>query len=422
MTTDAFIQIAPDSGGKRVDNALLSRAGLPIYRQRTESYIEGFPAAMIDAGGRLRTSTLTTLFDGKVVRGELSELWDTKGTGTATPQDGGVLLEVTAGQYLVRQSRTYMPYFSGKSQLCEVTFDRFAPQPGVIKRVGYFSSSAVAPYDADYDGWWVESGSGTVSLVVANAGVEKLRKTVAEWDGAATFTGVDWDDFHVLLVDFLWLGGATLHAAFKNPGAPGFAPAHAFEYAGTAQGPFMRSPHHPIRYEIRSTTEAGALNTICSQVSSEGSVSTYGQSRVLYRAALTAANAVGTIYVVQAVRKRAEFRDVPIRITTVAGATVTANDAGVFMLLRNPTTSAPLVWTQNGQVDQADAGTQTVTNVGRVLEAAHVVQSGDVRPVTDNALAWLSGQIDDTMDVFVLAYMPLTVTQNVNGAIHLMEY
>jgi hypothetical protein len=314
MTDDAFIQIYPDSNGKKVDNDLINRAGVSIYRQRTESYIEGFPAAMVDAGARLRTSALTTLFDGKVVRGELSELWDTKGTGTPTAEDGGVLLSVTAGQYAIRQSRTYMPYFSGKSQLCEVTFDRFAPQAGVVKRVGYFSSSAVAPYDADYDGWWVESGSGTVSLVVANNGTEKLRKTVAEWDGTATFTGVDWDDFHVLLVDFLWLGGATLHAAFKNPGAGGFAPAHNFEYAGTTQGTFMRSPHQPIRYEIRSTSGSGELNTICSQVSSEGSISTYGRSRVLFSTALVSTNVVGTIYVVEAVRKRAEFRDVPIRI------------------------------------------------------------------------------------------------------------
>ena len=101
---------------------------------------------------------------------------------------------------------------------------------------------------------------------------------------------------------------------------------------------------------------------------------------------------------------------------------MTPGDAGVFMLLRNPTLSAPLTWGQNGPVDEAVAGTQTVSDVGRVIEAIHIVQAGTVSPVTDNALAWLSSQIDDTMDVFVLAYMPLTTQQNVNGAIHLMEY
>lgn len=39
--TDAFIQIAPDSTGKKVDNSLLTVDGQQVYRQRVEAYITG---------------------------------------------------------------------------------------------------------------------------------------------------------------------------------------------------------------------------------------------------------------------------------------------------------------------------------------------------------------------------------------------
>lgn len=38
MSTDAYIQIAPDSTGKKVDNALLTLSGNQVYRQRVEAY------------------------------------------------------------------------------------------------------------------------------------------------------------------------------------------------------------------------------------------------------------------------------------------------------------------------------------------------------------------------------------------------
>ena len=412
--SDGFIQIAPDSSGKRVDNKVFTRDAQSIYRQRVETY-DGEPVSS-DASARSRVSQLTTLFDGKTLRQEDTILWDTKGTGTRTFVDGAINnMAVTSGQYLVRQSRQYLPYFSGKSQLVEITFDTFAAQANVTKRVGYFSSSATAPYTADYDGWYIES-SDTIYLVIVNNGVEVLRRALSSWVGAADLASYNWNNFTVVLADFLWLGGAVFRLFVKDP-AGGFILADQFDYAGTAQGVFMRSPNQPVRYEIRSSTGTGALRAICSQVATEGSVNAQSESLVCYHSTLINANNVSTIYAVKGLKKRADFRDVPVKITQFGGTMTATADSGVWMLLLNPTLSATLTYAQNSVIDEATATTQTVTAVGRVLGALHINQAGASVPWTDNQLAWLNIDAADTPDEYVLAYMALTSNQSVNGAI-----
>lgn len=411
--TDAWLPA--NEGVKKVDAALVQTSEGNVYRHRVESF-PAYGSVNTDVAGRTRVSQITTLFDGKTLRQEDTVLWDTRGTGTATFVDGAInRLTVTAGQYEVRQSKQYFPYFSGKSQLVEMTFDTFAPQAGVTKRVGYFSSSAVAPYSADFDGWFLES-SDTIYLVIVNNGTEIFRKPIAQWEGAADLATYNWDNFTVILVDFLWLGGAALRLFVKNP-AGGFTTAETFDYAGTAAGVFFRSPNHPVRYEIRSTNGAGTLRTICSQVATEGALNNQSKSLVLWHTTLINANVVSTVYAVKGVRKRADFRDVPVELMTFGGSMTATADAGIWLLLLNPTLSAPLVYAQNTVVDEATATTQTVTNTGRVIGAIHINEAGASIPFSGNQLAWLNIDMTNTPDEYVLAYMPLTQNQVVNGAI-----
>ncbi|MFM7856798.1 MAG: hypothetical protein ACKO96_33940, partial [Flammeovirgaceae bacterium] len=113
-----------------------------------------------DAGGRIRVSQLTTLGDYKILGADKTFLIESAGTGTGTYGSNKFNMSVTSGQWYVRQSKRYHPYFSGKSQFCEFTFDNFQPETNVNKKVGYFSSSAVSPFNSVYDGFWLESGEG----------------------------------------------------------------------------------------------------------------------------------------------------------------------------------------------------------------------------------------------------------------------
>ena len=377
-----------------------------------------------DAGDRTRVSQLTTLFDGKTLTADEPLLWDTQGTGTPTYQSNKLLMSVTAGQYLVRQSRVVSPYFSGKSQAVEKTFDTFDLQTGVIKRAGYFSSSITAPYTANLDGYYIESNGddGTFYLVVVNNGVENLRLAWTQWDGYSDISSYDWDNFSVTLVDFLWLGGAVLRLFLKSPDG-GFVLCHTYNYAGSAQDVFMDNPQHPVRYEIRSTTGAGSMRAICSQVASEGSLSERGEALSVRTTTALSAAASGTTYALLAIRKSATYRNTATFLRRYASVLTSVNArGGMLLLLLNPTLSAPLTFNPVSRIEFAVGTGQTVTADGRVLDAIPVDLSSVVADLAENVLASLSVGIAGTADVLVLAYTPASANQTILGSLSMVEY
>lgn len=419
MNQDSFIQIAPDSSGKHVDNTRYSREGLDIYRQRVDSFA-GCPVS-IDTGGRTRTSAILSLFDGKIMNAEDAYKWDTKGSGTALYINNAVNLSVAPGEYMIRQGRFFSPYFSGKPQMIEMTQQDFNNQPGVVKRFGYFSSNAVAPYASDYDGWWVEADGDTYWLVTSNNGVETHRIEWTDWFGYHKVADYDWSKFSVSMVDFLWLGGAGLRLFMVVDGQ--FELIHAIkDHAGYASSLIFKSPNQPVRYEIRSTTGAGQLLSICSQVATEGAGPNEQGEGIAWYSAPLAANTVGNIYALCGAKKRAEFRNHFCPVSEI-GAAIQTSDSGVLLLLINPTLSAPLSYTNNSRIQTGVAlSPTTVSNVGRVLKAVPMVSSG-VQTQSPNALLRnLAVGIDNTMSELVVAYAPQSANQTVFGSMQVLEY
>lgn len=416
---NGFVQINPDSSGKKIDNRILSLDGYEVYRQRVETYA-GDPVGT-DLAGRGRGSQLLTLFDGKVLNGEDPNKWDTKGSGTATYATNAVTLSVSAGQYEIRQSRFFTPYFSGKPQQIEITQSGFQSEAGVVKRFGYFSSSAVAPYDTAYDGWWVESDGTSYYLVTSNAGTETHRIEWTDWDNYAAVASYDWSKFTVMEVDFLWLGGAGLRLWMVIDGA--FVLLHTIgNHAGYETDLIFLSPNQPVRYEIRSSTGAGSLRTICSQVSTEGATQNEGGEGISWYSEARAANTVGTIYALCGAKKQAAYRDHFCPVTEIGAAIQTA-DSGVLMLLLNPTLSAPLTYTNTSRIQTGVNGSViTVTNPGRILKAVPMV-SGGIQVQSPNALLRnLAVGIDNTMSELVVAYAPQSANQTVFGSMQVLEY
>ena len=70
----------------------------------------------IDAGGRTRVAQITTLLDGKTLGEDDASLFENIGTGTDTYANNKVNLSVGIGQYMIRQTKRWHPYFSGKAQ------------------------------------------------------------------------------------------------------------------------------------------------------------------------------------------------------------------------------------------------------------------------------------------------------------------
>lgn len=405
-----------------IDNTVLTRGGETIFRQRVETYT-GTPVAF-DTGGRQRGSQIITLFDGKIYGAEDTLKWDTKGSGTATYGGNAVNLSVTAGQYEVRQGRYFCPYFSGKPQLIEVTHSNFQNQTGVIKRFGYFSSNAVAPYNSDKDGWWIEADGSTYRLITSNLGTETHNIPWTEWDAYTEISDYDWSAFTVFLVDFLWLGGAGLRVFMVIDGA--FKLVHTIgNHAGYQTTLIFNNPNQPVRYEIRSSTGAGSYNTICSQVATEGAgANEQGQGVSIFTPSITC-NVVGTVYALAGVRKQAAFRNHYCPVTEFGATnilTTATPESGILLLMRNPTLSAPLTWSNNSRIQTAVATNQTISNTGRIIEVLPMSGSSISAQTQASALRVLSSAIDNAMDELIIGYSPLTTTQSVSAAMAVLEY
>ncbi len=376
----------------------------------------------IDAGGRRRVSMFTTLFDGKTLNSDNSNLWHGAGDGTVTWANNKTTLSVTSGKWYVRQSNRFLPYFSGKSQFIEMTCENFQPEVNVIKRLGYFSSSAVSPYTAAQDGFYIETDGSTHWLVIMNDGTQILKKEWTEWTNYAQIADYNFTGFNVFAFDFLWLGGAVLNVYLKTQ--DGFVLCHTYTHVGSA-GTMFRSPNQPLRYEIRSSTGTGSFTQICSQVSTEGSVDESGDCYGLYSGSLINVNQASTIYVIKSLKKQITYRDIAIKIVSFGAIYGTASDQGVLLLIKDPTlTGGSMVYANNGII-QEGTPTGVVTanaNTGKVLAAIPLSSNAQYQVFEGNNNAWLQNKIDGTLSEYVFAFMPYSSTATVGVTVGIKTY
>ena len=371
-------------------------------------------------GGNHRVSLRQTLFDGKVLVAEDTNKWNTKSTGTATFNNNKIDMAAGVGQYIVRQSNIFTPYFSGKPQQIEFTFLNFHNQSGVIKRAGYFSSSAVAPYDSTYDGIWIESSGGSYKLVCSNSGTVTHSIDWTLWDNYQKIQNYDWSKFTVCEIDFLWLGGAGLRLFVVIDGV--FTLIHTItNHAGYASELIIKNPQQPARYELRSTSAGAVFTAVCCQITTEGGSDEQGQGLAIQSVSKNVGT-VGVNYLIAAVRKTATYRNTHAFLETISlGITSSTADSGLVMLCLNPTYSAPPIWSANSRIEQTTSDV-TVINLGRVLKSFQVVNNSQLTLAPNASLKTLGVSIDNVMTELALVYQPTTSNQIVSGSAMLLEY
>lgn len=384
----------------------------------------------VDTVGRLRTSGVTTLGDYKELNYTRNILFDLEGTGTVSTSGADknkFHMHVEPNQWLVRQTIQHHCYFSGKSQLVEITFDTFAPQANVIKRIGYFSGNFSAPYSSDLDGIWLESANSTITLKIYNFGTPVYEKDWTQWKGYNQLQGYDWNLFNVAFIDFLWLGGATARLFLRTEN--GFVLADEYVHAQTASGVFFESPNQPIRYDLTSTGGVGDFRPMCSQVATEGSINLGGFNRqiISYPEGVPYTH-INEKMPVLAVRKKSNCHDVAALVNDLSIFTQTQDDRIYWTLERNPELSGTAASWQalpESALEYAifDDTTHVMTD-GIILADGILTYNVNVPTgvLKDSFLSWLGSKLDGTEDVMVLTMTPLVGTSYVVGGISIKEF
>lgn len=393
--------------------------------------------AQLDAANRLRVSQITTLGDYKQTHDDLALYFDQEGTGSGvySQQLGGVQMSVTAGQYLVRQTFQRHPYQSGKSHLIEATFSDMQLQAGVVKRVGYYTSSIAAPFSTGYDGMFFESdGDNDYSVNVYKYGVSVAKISRKNWDDRMDGSGesgitMNFSKFNVLVIDFLYLGGTSVRFGFLLDGAiRWFA---IYNNAGKFGETMIGTPNQPVRYEIRSTTGSGNMVQICAQVATEGALNIIGNDvaidSLLGGTGVINANTVGVEYMVAAFRLKSTHFDVASSLVSFSLLPASQNDPYLVRIRTNPTIANEPAWTGIPNTafeyilgDQVNATSNTTVTGGERLYSQLGAANADLIGSFENSRK-IGASINGTPETVVLSVIPLSSNLDIRGTFTIRE-
>lgn len=384
--------------------------------------ILSFPdSANFDAFQRLRVSEVTTLIDIKQLHDKQPLLIDEvlNGTGAASHSINTASTELatsTSGDYVIRQSFQRLNYQSGKSQFILMTFAGFDVETNINKKVGYYSSSTVAPYNTNYDGIFLENDGTDIYIKVYRTGTLTHSVRQDSWNDPMDGTGesgvtLNFANMQILGMDFQWLGAGRIRIYFEIEGQ--LIKAHQLLNANLLTSVYMSSPNQPIRYEIsQSGVGSGAFEQICASVNSEGATNLIG--KVLSANAGTndlQFNSSGTVYAGIGIRLKSTHLDQVIDILNFDYLAET-NDRARWELRLNPTVTGTFNYT--GVTDSAveisvgnqTAGAAPTVSGGTVLASGYVQQQGSIQGSIDSAIK-LGTAIDGTVDEIVFCVTPI---------------
>jgi hypothetical protein len=354
--------------------------------------VSNLPTALFS---RLPTSELKILFDSRVTSGKGELFWHEVlgpgATSTHVPAESSVDLTVPADQlsYAIRQTYMRFGYQPRKSQRVTVTGVLGDFTDGTVARVGYFNSSTVAPYSADYDGIWIER-SNDLYFCVYRSGEEILRESRADWDDPLDGSGpsgltLDLSANFLGEIEFEWLGVGEVDGFAKLGKVTVKFISRSFANKSGFSGAYMTSPNHSIRYEIRSVGSGQGTSTlrqICSAVGSEGGSDRTGISRGMpaYRDAPDAISVDDRFHAAIGFRLKDTHLCSIVLPGSISGIPI-GNEDSRWALVRNPSIN-------NKGTNWVDAGTSSpceymygAANMdvnGQTTQAGDLILTGDV--------------------------------------------
>jgi hypothetical protein len=214
---------------------------------------------------RFKTSPYQTTFFNTFQYGKETDVWDeaTYGTASATHSSAtsNVIMSVggTAGDKVIRQTKTVMSYIPGRASQCSFGIRLEAPVTGVRRRFGVYN---------DNDGAYFEDGGdGTYYCVIrskTSGSVVERRIPRADWNGdkldgtgPSQITASPTAQ-HLISIDYEWYGAGQVSFSFTIDGETHVI--HKFNNANVVNTVWCSTPFLPIRIELENVTGAAGTH------------------------------------------------------------------------------------------------------------------------------------------------------------------
>jgi hypothetical protein len=350
----------------------------------------------LDAFGRLRTSELTSVIEVKHVYSKNPLLIDeliggTGATSIYTPGNSDIEMSVQYdGDYVIRATKSRGIYQPGKSALFEATMMNFNQEAGVVKRIGYYSTSTDEPFDSSFDGIFLQSsgitggtGSGVyenegITMQVWREGVKVFDVPLSSWDDSQLdpTTDIDWEKNQLLWFDFQWLGVGRVRWGLYLEDYSQIQLGQVVA-ANQTMDPFMRSPNQPVRYEIRSVGGAGEFHQLCATFGVEGSINSLEKIAGFFNSVERTAPTIGTKYAYAGFRLRADYPGANLNLKNVSSLSSLSSHDFLVTLEMNPILANASQWVdvENTPMQYALSGGATGATLGAVNTSGYVIAS-----------------------------------------------
>lgn len=214
---------------------------------------------------RFKVSPYQTTFFNTFQYGKETDVWDEAITGTASATHSAATSNVTmsvgstAGDKIIRQTKSVMRYIPGRASQCSFGVRLEMPTTGVRRRFGVF--------DENNGAYFEDAGDGTYYCVIRSktSGIVVERRIPrAEWNGdkldgtgPSQITASPTAQ-HLISIDYEWYGAGQVVFSFTIDGESHTI--HKFNNANVVNNVWCSTPFLPIRLELENVTGAAGAH------------------------------------------------------------------------------------------------------------------------------------------------------------------
>lgn len=384
----------------------------------------------IDAFGRLRTSEPHTTFEFTFPFDERSQIFTSRltsgGTLTYDTNKKASILNctTTTNSECIYQSRRYIKYNPGKSNLIFLTGNLKSKVANVIKRYGQFDNN---------NGFFFELNGTTANVVIrskVSGSVVDNAVAQSSWntdklDGTGTSgITIDFSKELIFFINYQWLGAGTVYFGFVINGSIYIC--HQFNHSNLIDTLYSQTANLPIRASVKNTASTAAtVEMTCGTVISEGGVHHFGRSYTANNS--TTARTLSTVNTrlpILSIRKNTAYLGVEVLVIDI-GFFFNSADDYLIEIVKNPTLTGAS-WVAVPGIMEKDVSATALTG-GDIFFSAYGRGSASSVPISIQSQIesmtnlGVDALLDGTSEIFSLVLTNITSSATAYAYINYKE-